>query len=1220
MYLYHLSVQRGGGITTAVSGSFTAAKQTEVVLVSGSRVELVQFTDTGLQRSLDVTDTFGVVRDVATVRQMGGSHDYLVISSDSGRIVIAEWVKGAWTKVQEETYGRTGCRRVIPGQFLAADLHGRAVMIAAVEKQKLVYSLNREASTLTIASPLEAHKANTILSDVVPVDVGFENPLFACIEMDHEEADADTTGKAAESAQKALTYYKLDLGLNHVVRAWTTPIERSANKLVGVPGEPIGPSGVLVCSEDLVTYVHEGAKPVSVAIPRRANIGDASRTTLITSHAVLRKKNFFMIFLQSEYGDIFRVKLGTSADNKTVKSLALVYLDTVAPATAMCILPAQALLFVAAEAGNHCVYKINGTGEDAEETGAEFIPHPLENLLLQHETDSLAPVLDHQISDLYDESSPQMYALTGRGNRSALRIMRHGLPVTTLLATEIPGKPQSVWTVRATSAQTTDSYIVISFVDATLVLSIGEVVEESNDSGLLSSTRTLDVSLLGDNSMVQVHPKGVRHVKAGGVANEWEPPSGRPIVKAACNSAQVAVALQGGEIVYFELDAAGTLVEVKKRELGNEVSCLDIAPVADGRARASLLAVGMYDKTVRIFSLDSETCLDPFGMQSTDPAVPVSACLMHVAGVAGEKGLSTVLSIGLDNGTLQRLVVSDVDGKMVGLRARYLGPKAVRLRRVLVRGEYAMMANSAQPWLAYTYQGKHQMTRLSYDMVEDCFSFSSEQFPEAIVCAAGTEMRIIALEQLGESFNQERIPLRYTPRRLLIHAASKLIVTIESDHGAYSAAEKAQLYAEGNADEYVNADGLASSATAGPHLPMRLATPGLELDEDEQVSIGGEGISVERSLGAPHAASGKWASCIRLYDPAQRSTVHLIELDEGESAVSLAPVVFHDRDGETFVVVGTACNMSLYPRGSTGGFLYVFRVTTKGGTQLFCMHKTPVPEGVPQALHAFQGRVLVGVGNTLRLYDLGKKKLLRKSERKGFPTLIRDIRAQGDRIVVSDVAESVHFVKYKKSDNLLGVFADDVAPRWMTSAVLVDYDTVCGADKFGNVFVLRLPGELPDDEIDQTISNAGDGVWWDRGYLNGAPTKLELLAHFHAGELVTSMRKASFLPNTDSRRDAVVFCTVNGGIGALLPFESRTDVDFFAHLELHLRSKYPTLSGREHMSYRSYFAPVKNVIDGDLCEQFHRLPADVQNEIAEELECTAADVIKRIDDIRALIV
>lgn len=66
----------------------------------------------------------------------------------------------------------------------------------ATEKQKLVYILNRDAEArLTISSPLEAHKSNTLVYHMVGVDVGFENPMFACLEIDYEEADSDPSGK-----------------------------------------------------------------------------------------------------------------------------------------------------------------------------------------------------------------------------------------------------------------------------------------------------------------------------------------------------------------------------------------------------------------------------------------------------------------------------------------------------------------------------------------------------------------------------------------------------------------------------------------------------------------------------------------------------------------------------------------------------------------------------------------------------------------------------------------------------------------------------------------------------------------------------------------------------------------------------------------------------------------------------------------------------------------
>lgn len=124
--------------------------------------------------------------------------DYAVVGSDSGRIVILEYnaTKNTLDKVHQETFGKSGCRRIVPGQYLAIDPKGRAVMIGAIEKQKLVYVLNRDTEArLTISSPLEAHKSSTLTYHMIGVDVGFENPMFACLEIDYEKADSDPTGK-----------------------------------------------------------------------------------------------------------------------------------------------------------------------------------------------------------------------------------------------------------------------------------------------------------------------------------------------------------------------------------------------------------------------------------------------------------------------------------------------------------------------------------------------------------------------------------------------------------------------------------------------------------------------------------------------------------------------------------------------------------------------------------------------------------------------------------------------------------------------------------------------------------------------------------------------------------------------------------------------------------------------------------------------------------------
>ncbi len=68
--------------------------------------------------------------------------------------------------------------------------------------------------------------------------------------------------------------------------------------------------------------------------------------------------------------------------------------------------------------------------------------------------------------------------------------------------------------------------------------------------------------------------------------------------------AQVAIALSGAEVNYFELDAMGQLAEMEKKEMECEVAAMDVGPVPPARQRSRFLAVGSVDSTIRLLSLD----------------------------------------------------------------------------------------------------------------------------------------------------------------------------------------------------------------------------------------------------------------------------------------------------------------------------------------------------------------------------------------------------------------------------------------------------------------------------------------------------------------------------------------------------------------------------------------------------------------------------------------
>ncbi|VDK57067.1 unnamed protein product [Anisakis simplex] len=221
-----------------------------------------------------------------------------------------------------------------------------------------------------------------------------------------------------------------------------------------------------------------------------------------------------------------------------------------------------------------------------------------------------------------------------------------------------------------------------------------------------------------------------------------------------------------------------------------------------------------------------------------------------------------------------------------------------------------------------------------------------------------------------------------------------------------------------------------------------------------------------------------------------------------------------------------------------------------------------------------------------------------------------DIHSMGQRIVVSDSQESIHFMRYKKLDNQLSIFCDDTSPRFVTSVCILDYDTVAVGDRFGNIAVLRLPkGVTEEVQEDPT----GVRALWDRGNLNGASQKVEHIAQFYVGDAITSMQKTSLVPGAN---DCLVYTTISGIIGMLVPFMSRDEFDFFQNLEMHLRVEFPPLCGRDHLAFRSFYFPVKCIIDGDLCEQYALMPLDKQKSIAEELGRKPTEIHKKLEDIR----
>lgn len=441
--------------------------------------------------------------------------------------------------------------------------------------------------------------------------------------------------------------------------------------------------------------------------------------------------------------------------------------------------------------------------------------------------------------------------------------------------------------------------------------------------------------------------------------------------------------------------------EIKTHDLGQEVACLDIGPVPAGRSRSSFLAVGGWDDTVQILSLEPN---DLLVMRATMmlPARPESVCLVQMDSEASAAGATDAksaadrasskniaqtmyLNIGLKSGVLHRVAVDGTAGTLSDSRQRFLGVKPVKLFRVMVRGRRGVLALSTRAWLLYNYQGRYFQAPISYETLEYASNFSSEVCPEGIVAIAGNTLRIVTVDNLGAMFNQTVHPLRYTPRKMIRLPGTSNVAILETDHNEYSEADREALGSNASAT-----DGAIEAKPNGSNHPDDMdtapdssATNGHSAGKED----GGDAEEEEEEefrlpvRGPLPPEEGRWASCVRLMDPVSGNTLELLELSDNEAAFSICTCKFSHISEETFVVVGTAKDMTLHPRRVTAGqswcylskmpllnyhphyndyaclgFIHVYRIL---GDRLQLLHKTAL-EDVPLALCEFHGKLLVG--------------------------------------------------------------------------------------------------------------------------------------------------------------------------------------------------------------------------------------------------------------------
>eukprot|EP00388_Colpodella_angusta_P000978 GDKJ01003288.1.p1 GENE.GDKJ01003288.1~~GDKJ01003288.1.p1 ORF type:complete len:1384 (+),score=369.78 GDKJ01003288.1:37-4188(+) len=1378
VHLYSLSLQRPTAISHSVYGSFSAPKANEFVVVRGGKVlELLRPDESGRMKVVYSTEIFGVIRSITAFRVIGNARDFLMIGSDSGRLVAVEFdiTRSCFQKVLQETFGRSGCRRVVPGQYVAVDPKGRATIVAAVEKQKLVYNLNKdENQRLSFSSPIEAHRSNTVVHDMIALDVGFDAPEFACLEVNHEALDSG----ASNEAEKVVSFYAVDVQLNHVVKKKSIVVPFSAHRLISISDSNLPAGSLLVCCEDFLLLLNgRNNQEVTCAFPRRAETpGD--RTLMVSAHATHRlKNNTSLIFVQTDSGDLYSVDVHPNR-------MSISYFDSLPVASSIAI-SRQGQLFTACENGDAYLFRLLSLSQpdaptldsnhpDGPRALLPFFPTKLRSLEVVETLPSIAPMTEMLVDNLLDDDTSkgsQIIVGGGCGRRAFLKSLSHGRAIEEIAADALPGVASGVWTLKAKQDDESDKYIVVSFKDSTLVLEVGESIEECEQTPLVTHTKTLDCKLLADGSIIQIHPSGWRHIPRAGHASlaprDWRSPPQRPVVAASCNPSQVLLGLGGGVLVLFELDpATSQLVEVHQRDASTDITCLALQPPAANDRLGHFAAVGLSDNTVRIFHASGPKALRMAGAQSLPPdSAADSVAFMRVttstlaynhdsianrsAVVRGDDEMMTgedtqdntsaetvqsrlaragttiqsttwYLSVGCVNGILIRSTFDPVLGTVSNVRSRFLGGAAVRLQPIVTSDNMsALVALTAKPWLicqTSRWSSAVEVIPLAVDHPLEWVATLKSDFSGSALVGTGRGMlRIIAVEEKRSDgvFVEKKMKLSYTPRAIHVLPSSvklrnpfeeteqsaeeenankdtdmenpstssnaatnnpksgcmQLLAVIEADHGAYSLPIQRELRDALRTISLPNGVPPNPDAVAAPAVPSS-APSHVKAEEDhadgssEAVPTRGVDGVFDDDLGfrgSLVAGESNWGSCIRLVNPAAIGhptcdpTVSLVELEENVAALCCAPVVFEGFVSAPLLVVGCATGLNLRTREADLSVspscelrVYGIGISNASGQpmpSLQLLHSTPI-ESPPTCMTSFHGRLVVGLGSgrCIRMYSLGQKKLLRKCDFRQIPegpAWLAASPGSDPRLFVGDIRESILVLKYLPESNQFMTIAEDCMTRYSTTGAPLDTLSCVGADKFGNVFLSRVPADAVaaagqqqalaaagrrDASSSANVPGAANSNSLNIDGLNliGKAPKLETQASFFLGDVVTRLRKVKL---SAGGAETILASTISGGLSTLTPLSSKEDIETLKQLELLLRhlafesvaggsSIAAPLCGRDQGAYRAYFGPIQNVIDGDFCELFERLPAQQQQSIAAQLEKTPQELSKKLEDLR----
>ncbi|KAF8770116.1 Splicing factor 3B subunit 3 like protein [Argiope bruennichi] len=1195
MTFYHQTLYEATNIHQITVGNFLDEKKEDIVICTGRVLKLKRFEARyAMFQTLISLDTHDTICALGKFRRERQSKDSIVVLAERrvAMILVVNAEKMAFERIVEEKFN-TDIPRRLPLYYLAFDSQMRAFCTATMEAAIQLWTFNGEDdSKLTY---LEFSEDITVIFDIAFVDDNSENFIIAYLGASYQIG----IGKRPDCK---LVFF--DVSKDGEEGERNSIFIDHANALIPVPGQ----KGVLVCSENFLTYypvnladgIVRCSVPLRMTDPLMTNIfvcftkykeqTDFNLNEPSTSYASSKRSIYY--FAQTEQGDIFKIQVVVYEDK--VREIVLKYFITLPLATALCVLQGEFLLVISEFLSSY-VYKIDDIEMYARDHSCFsssltlpkgkhfFFLHRTLDILPVSEIKSISPIMQMDLSPC-SARKYQLCLASGRGSLSHLTISGRDViyQFCAKIEKESKQRPICMWAIESTPSisKEAETLIVISFLKTTAVYTVKKnstlFRKKGKEEVLLAlNTNTLYCAKTGEDAIIQICPKGICVITAK--KNYLVLPTRFEVIQACTmNKQSLILAFRDRFLEHHKIDNHGCILnsEIPRVGVSGIITCL-LLSASSGNDQ--LLAVGLRTsipgnrkcKLYEIHLFNVFPAMRHLCKLSVESS-PYSFCFMNI-----DPNQPSFL-VGCQNGKVLTVVMEKIHSRreLNIIKTEAVGTRAVLLLPVCADGKQSILAKSD----------------------DSCIATISDDL-----------LRFIEVENLThQRKTQIKVPLEYTPKKLVTDPLSGTIIITLSDNNSYTEETREEKRMELE---------MYKAAAENPHSPRAPAVK-----------------KIPKS----------WASIVRVLK------VHEGNLKEGaevhfkqrNTALSLC---YFKQGEDNFLLVGLVKDFSTYGCCAEGA-IQTFQILEDD--EIIKYLHTTLTKSAPSAMCYYDKKVLIGIGRKLALFSVRLNGLqLVCEEKECVFRAITAIYPVDERIWVSDSKCGMSCLLYgpkktlihiKKKDKFrkraLHLLEKDIKPCEVTAACILSGDRMVRATKYGNIFIVQL-GTLQARKK-STVSNKNNpfitipliqretlpATILRKRRRMSTLSQEEVLACIYIGEIVTSIQTFKFSSNL---YETVVYATLAGSVGILSELKLEKDASFLASVYKAMlmgtkaieESSTNFLSS--HSQFRSKYHQCKNMIDGDFLAHFVKLEEEFQTYVQNQVKASPRQITAKIESLES---